>query len=55
MIATKSVGVLASLLCLLLWPVHAVAQQGDWDRHIRAGITAYQPGNYAKAVNPVTA
>ncbi len=55
MIATKSVGVRAGLLCLLLWPAHAVAQQGDWDRHMRAGDAAYQQGNYAEAVKQTKA
>ena len=50
MIAIKSVRVLAGLLWLLLWPAHAVAQPADWERHLRAGATAYQRGNYAEAV-----
>ncbi len=45
MISTKSVRVLAGLLCLLFWPAHAVAQQADWERHLRAGAAAYQQGN----------
>ncbi len=49
MISTESVRVLAGLLCLLLWPAHAVAQQGDWERHTRAGAYAYRQGNYAEA------
>ncbi len=55
MIATKSVGVLAGLLCLLLWPAHTVAQQGDWERRMRAGSAAYQQGNYAEAVKQTKA
>ncbi len=55
MIATKSVRVLASLLCLLLWPAHAVAQQADWERHMRAGVAAYQQGHYAEAVKQTKA
>ena len=54
-IATKSVWVLAGLLCLLLWPAHAVAQQADWERHLRAGAAAYQHGNYAEAVKQTKA
>ncbi len=49
MIATKSIRVLAGLLWLLLWPADAVAQQADWERHMRAGLTAYQQGRYAEA------
>ncbi len=55
MIATKSVGVLAGLLCLLLWPAHAVAQQADWERYMRTGAAAYQQGNYAEAVKQTKA
>ncbi len=55
MISTKSVGVLAGLLCLLLWPPHAVAQQADWDRYMRAGAAAYHQGNYAEAVKQTKA
>ena len=55
MIATRSVGVLAGLLCLLLWPAHAVAQQADWERYMRAGAAAYQQGNYAEAVKQTKA
>ncbi len=55
MSATKSVGVLAGLLCLLLWPAHAVAQQADWERRMRAGLTAYQQGHYAEAVKQTKA
>ncbi len=54
-IATKSVGVLAGLLWLLLWPAHAVAQQGNWERRMRAGAAAYQQGNYAEAVKQTKA
>ncbi len=43
MIATKSVGVLAGLLCLLLWPTHAVAQQADWERHLPAELAKQIP------------
>ena len=50
MIATKSVRVRAGLLCLLLWPAHAVAQEADWKCHLRAGVTADLQGNYADAV-----
>ena len=49
MIATKSVRVLASLVCLLLWPAHAVAQEADWERHMHAGLAAYRQGHYAEA------
>ena len=55
MIATRSVRVLASLVCLLLWPAHAVAQEVDWERHMRAGDTAYQQGNYTEAVKQTKA
>ncbi len=55
MIATKSVRVLAGLLCLLVWPAHVVAQQADWERHMRAGAAAYQQGNYAEAVKQTKA
>ncbi len=55
MIATKSVGVRAGLLWLLLWPAHAVAQQADWERYLRAGEAAYQQGNYAEAVKQTKA
>ncbi len=54
-IATKSVWVLAGLLCLLLWTAHEVAQQADWERHLRAGAAAYQHGNYAEAVKQTKA
>ncbi len=55
MIATKSIKVLVGLFCLLLWPAHAVAQEADWERHMRAGDTAYQQGNYAEAVKQIKA
>ncbi len=55
MIATKSVGVRAGLLWLLLWPAHTVAQQADWQRYLRAGFAAYQQGNYAEAVKQTKA
>ena len=55
MIATKSVWVRAGLLCLLLWPAHAVAQQRHWERHMRAGLAAYQQGHYAEAVKQTKA
>ncbi len=55
MIATKSVRILAGLLCLLLWPAHAVAQEADWERHMRASLAAYQQGHYAEAVNQTKA
>ncbi len=56
MIATKSVGVRAGLLWLLLWPAHAVAQPaGAWERHTRAGFAADQQGNYAEAVKQTKA
>ncbi len=55
MIATKSVRVLAGLLCLLFWPAHAVAQQAGWERYLRAGKAADQHGNYAEAVKQTKA
>ncbi len=55
MISTKSVGVLAGLLCLLLWPAYAVAQQADWERYMRAGEAAYHQGNYPEAVKQTKA
>ena len=55
MIATNSVGVLAGLLCLLLWPAPTVAQQAEWGRYMRAGEAAYQQGNYAEAVKQTKA
>ena len=55
MIAKKSVGIVAGLVCLLLWPAHAVAQQGDWERRLRAGEAANQQGNYAEAVKQTKA
>jgi len=59
MIATKSVRVLAGLLCLLLWPAPTVAQlaqpAGAWERHLRAGEAAYHQGNYAEAVKQTKA
>ena len=47
--------VLAVLVCLALWPVHTSAQQGAWERHMRAGEAAYQQGDYAEAVNQTKA
>ncbi len=55
MIATKSVGVRAGLLWLLLWPAHTVAQQADWQRYLRAGFAAYQQGHYDEAVKQTKA
>ncbi len=55
MITIKSVGVLAGLLWLILWPAHAVAQQADWERHMRAGFTASQQGHYVEAVKQTKA
>ncbi len=55
MISTKSVGIVASLLCLLLGPAYAVAQQADWERYMRAGAAAYQQGSYAEAVKQIKA
>ena len=55
MIATKSVKVLAGLLWLLLWPAPTVAQQADWERHLRTGAAAYQQGNDAEAVKQTKA
>ena len=55
MISTTSVRVLAGLVWLLLWPAHAVAQQADWERYMRAGEAAYQQGNYAEAVKQTEA
>ncbi|MCZ6577411.1 MAG: tetratricopeptide repeat protein [Gammaproteobacteria bacterium] len=55
MITTKSVGVLAGLFCLLLWPAHAVAQPADWERHLRAGEAAYEQGYLAEAVKQTKA
>ncbi len=55
MIAKKSVGIVAGLVCLLLWPAHAVAQQGDWERRLRAGEAAYQQGSYVEAVKRIKA
>ncbi len=45
----KSRWLLVGLLCLALWPVQALAQQGPWERYMRAGIVADQQGNYAEA------
>ena len=41
---------LAGLLYLALWPTLAPAQQGAWERYMRAAATAYQQGNYPEAV-----
>ena len=51
----KSVRVLAGLVCLLLWSVYAIAQQEDWERRMRAGVAAYQQGDYAEAVKQTRA
>ncbi len=55
MIATKSVWVLAGMLCLVLWPAPTVAQQADWERHMAASVAAYEEGNYAEAVKQTKA
>ncbi len=55
MIPTKSVRVLAGVVCLLLWPAHVVAQPADWERYLHAGAAAYQQGNYAEAVKQTKA
>ncbi len=55
MISTKSVGVLAGLLGLFLWSACVDDRQADWERHIDAGLTAYQQGKFAEAVKQTKA
>ena len=42
MTSSRSIGVLAALLCLLLWPSHAAAQRDELARLMRAREVAYQ-------------
>jgi ankyrin repeat protein/tetratricopeptide (TPR) repeat protein len=49
------VRILAGVMCLLLWPARAPAQQADWEGYMHAGITAYQQGNYPEAVKQIEA
>ncbi len=55
MVSTKSVGVLAGLLGLFLWSACVDDRQADWERHIDAGLTAYQQGKFAEAVKQTKA
>ncbi len=45
MITHKMRWLLAGLVCLALWPVHASAQGGLWETYMAAGDKAYQQGN----------
>jgi hypothetical protein len=42
-------GLLAVLLCLTLWTMHAQAQDLSWEAHNSAGLEALQRGEYADA------
>ncbi len=47
------VGPACLALCLALWPAlwpaHVLAQDGQWQSHDEAGVTAYLQGDYAEA------
>ena len=40
---------LVGVLCVVLVATHALTQDNLWETYIRAGIEAYQQGNYAEA------
>ncbi len=53
MITKRTRWLWAVLVCLVLWPAFAEAQQEAWERHMRAAIEPYQQGHYAKAVTQI--
>ena len=55
MITRITIWLLAGLLVLVLWHADTQAQQGVWERNMRAGATAYQQGNYGEAVKQTKA
>ena len=57
MITHRTKWLLAGLLCLAFWPAIAHAQEGAWDRHMRAADAAYLRGNFDddRPVNPAAA
>ncbi len=55
MITRITSGLLAGLLVLVLWHADTQAQQGAWERYIRAGLAAQQKGNYGEAVKQTQA
>ncbi len=46
---------LVGLLVLVLWHADTQAQQGVWERYMRAGVAAHQQGNYGEAVKQTKA
>ncbi len=55
MITKRTRWLWAVLVCLVLWPAFAEAQQEAWERHMRAAIEASQQGHYTKAVTQIQA
>ena len=55
MITKRTRWLWAVLVCLVLWPAFAEAQQEAWERHMRAAIEADQQGHYAKAITQMQA
>jgi hypothetical protein len=49
MTVVRTIRVLMLILLMGLAPVASFAQSDAWERHIRAGISAYQQGNYNEA------
>ena len=49
MTTKRSKWFLAGLLCLVLWPTHASAQDRAWQSYIDAAVEAYVEGDYAEA------
>ncbi len=40
---------LVGLVSLFLWPAHGLAQGGQWQSYMTAGVAAYQQGDYPEA------
>ena len=43
------------LVPLWLWPALVVADEAEWRQHLRAGIAAYQRGEYEEAIRQTKA
>ncbi len=42
------------LLPLWLWPALVIADEARWEQYMRAGVAAYQRGDYEEAVRQTT-
>ena len=51
----KSRLLLLLLLPMWLWPALVIANEARWEQHMRAGVAAYQGGDYEEAVKQTEA